>query len=654
MTSLTFRSAADALGEAFESVAVAPTFAEDRHGWRARVEDWRVQCRKELGSAARLEVVDGSAWASAAFVCGKVMLWDETFFDAASSTYLVESWLSASELEMGGYDALILWHAYPRIGVDERNQFDFYRDIPGGIKALANIVDRLHARGVRAILDYNPWDTETRREGVPDSIALAHLVDETNADGVFLDTLKSAGTDLPAALAEIRGGIVLQSELLVPLDRVRGHAMSWVQWPDHLDQQLLLRNKWVEPRQMQNIVRRWHEDHRDELHISWLNGAGIVFWENIFGSLYPWKEGDKAVLRSLRPIHRRASAFFTEGKWTPYVEMSLPTVSASRWDREGASLWTVVNRSEGDVVAGIPGLVTAASAHCFNLMTGAELDRAQPEIEIPGRGVGCLVVVDESTTADTRRMIAELVDLAALAQPPRPGTPVADLDSAVRLVPVAPAWTSGTPPGTVVLTAGRRQLASTFRLRECGDYRRADLVNSTGPDFSQTVLVQRDVTISRVAVATHPVTNREFCDFLAGSGYWPDDPSSFLKHWVDSAPVPGAEGDPVVYVDLSDARAYAAWHGLRLPTEDEWQIALSETHADYGALRVWEWTESQHSDGRNRFVIVKGGCETRRQGSDWYVESGPTEPPHSAKFILFAPGLDRCSTVGFRCAADLQ
>ncbi len=36
---------------------------------------------------------------------------------------------------------------------------------------------------------------------------------------------------------------------------------------------------------MQHILRRWHEDHREELHVSWLNGAGIVYWE-IFSGLF--------------------------------------------------------------------------------------------------------------------------------------------------------------------------------------------------------------------------------------------------------------------------------------------------------------------------------------------------------------------------------
>jgi formylglycine-generating enzyme required for sulfatase activity len=109
----------------------------------------------------------------------------------------------------------------------------------------------------------------------------------------------------------------------------------------------------------------------------------------------------------------------------------------------------------------------------------------------------------------------------------------------------------------------------------------------------------------------------------------------------------------VTFVDLGDARAYAVWAGKRLPTEDEWQVGVSEGYALYGRRRVWEWTESEHSDGHSRFVILKGGSDLVLGGSGWYAEGGPLRPERSAKFMLFAPGVDRCSTVGFRCVVDL-
>ena len=35
-------------------------------------------------------------------------------------------------------------------------------DLPGGLEALREAVDRFHEHGVRVLLSYNPWDQGTR------------------------------------------------------------------------------------------------------------------------------------------------------------------------------------------------------------------------------------------------------------------------------------------------------------------------------------------------------------------------------------------------------------------------------------------------------------------------------------------------------------
>lgn len=69
---------------------------------------------------------------------------------------------------------------------------------------------------------------------------------------------------------------------------------------------------------------------------------------------------------------------------------------------------------------------------------------------------------------------------------------------------------------------------------------------------------------------------------------------------------------------------------------------------------VYEWTESERDDGHTGFVIVRGGSYFKAEGSVWYADGGPQPCTHHAKFILMWPGLDRCSTIGFRCAADVE
>ena len=69
---------------------------------------------------------------------------------------------------------------------------------------------------------------------------------------------------------------------------------------------------------------------------------------------------------------------------------------------------------------------------------------------------------------------------------------------------------------------------------------------------------------------------------------------------------------------------------------------------------VWQWTESYRDDGHTRFVMIRGGSYFNAKGSDWYVKGGPRPCDSHTKFILMYPGLDRCATIGFRCAANVK
>ena len=115
-----------------------------------------------------------------------------------------------------------------------------------------------------------------------------------------------------------------------------------------------------------------------------------------------------------------------------------------------------------------------------------------------------------------------------------------------------------------------------------------------------------------------------------------------------------ADGTPLTGLDLAEARGHAASVGARLPTEDEWQLAAEAGLLERAEPLVWNWTESEHTDGRTRFVILKGGCGWRAEGSDWYVDGGPQAPAYSLKLLLLGGGMARSTSIGFRLAVDLQ
>jgi formylglycine-generating enzyme required for sulfatase activity len=202
-----------------------------------------------------------------------------------------------------------------------------------------------------------------------------------------------------------------------------------------------------------------------------------------------------------------------------------------------------------------------------------------------------------------------------------------------------------------------------------------------------------------------PVTKEQYLKFLRADSYRPKDAGNFLKDWDLSGtggpvPRPSTEDQPVTWVSLDDARAYARWAGARLPTEEEWQYAAggkkgrrypwgnSWQHGisnDHGATtasvtafaegrtpeglydmagNVWEWTESERNDG-NRYVMLRGGSFYQLNGSSWYfdrfVEMGLSQGEWSArptgyhaKFFEMAPSMDRKATIGFRTVRDSE
>ncbi len=239
------------------------------------------------------------------------MLCDETFYDNGRGRYRLAEFLDGGVSEFGGFDSLVLWHAYPRIGLDDRNQFDFYRDMPGGLAGLRGIADECHRRRVRVFIDYNPWDTGTRREPLPDIDALVETVRAIDGDGIFLDTMNRGAREFRSKLDGARKGVVLESEISLPLANVHDHHMSWAQWFKDSHAPGVLRNKWFERRHMQHQIQRFDRDHTAELHTAWMNGTGMMVWENVFGTWVGWNARDKSVLRSMLPVQRRYVRLFS-------------------------------------------------------------------------------------------------------------------------------------------------------------------------------------------------------------------------------------------------------------------------------------------------------------------------------------------------------
>jgi formylglycine-generating enzyme required for sulfatase activity len=677
-------------------ILLPPRQPSEWPAWREALAAWRQEARAELVYDDALYRRGDFAWVPSCFSCCFLMLNDERFLDASAGRYRVEDFLDAEQLKFGGYDAVVLWQAYPRIGLDDRTQFDFYRELPGGVAGLRKVIHRFHARGVKAFLCYNPWDNGTRLGGENHLRSLVTMVGDLEADGIFLDTMDKAGAEFRTRLDAVRSGVALEGEVALPLQNVCDHHLSWMQWWGEYDSDApgVLRNKWFERRHMQHEIRRWNRDHSGELQTAWMNGSGMMVWENVFGQWMGWSQRDEAILRAMVSIQREFVSLFTGEDWVPLVRTEVSGVFASQWGQGDLRLWTLINRSDRELRG--PLLTTEAEPgqEFCDLVTGRKAlgsstgSRRVLAGKISARGIGCFLACTERTRP---------AGLAAFLRRQRTlANRYSDVTTGARAeavrVPVRPTVQySRVPAGMVRIPGASLVLKVEFQVREVGFYAAWTDRPITWPWLKEKVACEREIHLKPFALDETPVTNRQFAEFLKASHYRPVVKDNFLKHWREGRVPRGLEEHPVVYVTVDDARAYAAWAGKRLPTEDEWQYAAQgpaaltypwgndddprcrngggqggttavraypEGRSPFGVWdlcgNVWELTESEHSDGRNRFLMLKGGAWYRAAGSIWYFDGGAQLNRHAAKMLLFWPGLDRCATVGFRCAADLK
>jgi len=126
-------------------------------------------------------------------------------------------------------------------------------------------------------------------------------------------------------------------------------------------------------------------------------------------------------------------------------------------------------------------------------------------------------------------------------------------------------------------------------------------------------LQRHKVYLEQYRIYSRLVTNEEYLQFIEKGGYhdfryWHSEGWEWIKNRKAQAPLYWhlIDGEwhyytlgglrkvdllqPVTHINYFEATAYAAWRGLRLPTEAEWEVAASQF--EWG--QRWEWTESAY------------------------------------------------------------
>lgn len=155
-----------------------PTTSADFPQWLADVKHWRMEHRIRNGYDDSEYLRPQLMWTQSSFIQPLMMIHDCYFYDPIAGKYTVDRYLADLRSRYGGIDSVLIWQSYPNMGIDNRNQYDLLRDMPGGVAGVRQMIEDFHRLGVRVLFPVMVWDQGTRDEGVANWTATAHLLAE--------------------------------------------------------------------------------------------------------------------------------------------------------------------------------------------------------------------------------------------------------------------------------------------------------------------------------------------------------------------------------------------------------------------------------------------------------------------------------------------
>lgn len=580
------------------------------------------------------------SWIKKAYVMHLMMAWDKDFYESDSG-FRIHDFIEKGKKLYGGDDVICVWPTWPTLGVDQRNQFDLYRDLPGGLTQLRKVADEARSRGTKFFVAYNPWDESTRSEGHLQG--LADLIKETSADGVVLDTKGESSRELQEAADKIKPGVIMYSEgMAVPKDMqgiISGRVHNALYYPP-----LLNLNKFIRPDfAIFRVAEVFKEPIHREYAVAFFNGYGTEI--NQFAPGHPeWEEDQYRFLGRTTRILRENTSLFT-ADYTPLIPTLRDSVWVNAWRSQHKTLYTIFSlKPEGlhaplfeantdssrwidlwkheEVLMKTIGVKKYVVTHVngFDVRDVGSNNEGNvtciaqftPTLQAQIKGVQLIVKSMPGTSIKIWKGNPSYEKDPLIISPDKNGMQISIPKNLARyegkIVVQAFRDNELIDEQILFLTPGTPKLISEINPTR-GNQQPTDMVTipagkftvrfTQGDEFIPYPKNQIGEVISMQAFAMdrYPVTNAAFKKFVDATHYVPSDTTNFLKHWVKKQVPQGQENFPVTYVSYEDAKAYATWAGKRLPTELEWQYAAQTSSGN-----EWPWKQTKPVTRRETYV----------------------------------------------------
>src|SRR3989449_1891328 len=378
--------------------------------WLADIRHWRREELVRMGYDASEYSRPELRWTQSSFVQPQMMIEDRYFYDPTAGRYTVDRYLDDLEKRYGGIDSVLIWHTYPNIGIDNRNQYDLLRDMPGGVEGLRQMIQDFHRRGVRALFPVMLWDQGTRDVGIPNWEATAQALAEIGADGLNGDTLDGVPHAFRVASDKTGHPVALEPEGGPPDEAIQWNNLTWVYWKYPLVP-MISRYKWLEPRHMVNVCDRWNRNKTDNLQYAFFNGVGYESWENIWGIWNQITPRDAEALRRISKVERAFAGLLISQDWEPHTPTLRIGLYASKFPGRGQTLWTLVNRNQYDLEGKQITVPYQSGWHYYDLWNGEELkpeakeDKATLSFRVEANGFGAVLRADQAAPNSVAKLL---------------------------------------------------------------------------------------------------------------------------------------------------------------------------------------------------------------------------------------------------------